>query len=139
MEHPIVKNTYCADNNNVWLFRYQNSGNGQTQNIQRNEYDTLGVYPKFGFGDKNYLQGSISALLGSEIVLSQPTSYTERLPMSRLRPLSTNESINMLQKWRQFVFSKNPKLLKDIKGQSWIVHPNPNQFFGPILRVARTR
>ena len=27
----------------------------------------------------------------------------------------------MLEEWKKFVASKNPKLLKDIKGQSWIV------------------
>ena len=27
----------------------------------------------------------------------------------------------MLRKWREIAFSPNPKLLKDIKGQSWIV------------------
>lgn len=41
--------------------------------------------------------------------------------MSIDHPLSTNEKVLMLQKWRQLAFSKNPKLLKDTKGQSWIV------------------
>ena len=45
-------------------------------------------------------------------------SYIERLRASREKPLSTNEKIKMLQQWRAFVASPNPKLLKDIKGQA---------------------
>ena len=60
-------------------------------------------------------------MLGSEIVLGSREKYVERLRKSRIEPLSTNEKVEMLNKWKEFVSSKNPKLLKDIKGQSWIV------------------
>ena len=35
--------------------------------------------------------------------------------------MSTNEKAYMVGEWRKFVATGTPKLLRDIKGQSWIV------------------
>jgi len=70
--------------------------------------------------------GSISALLGSELVPTSKYKYIERMPFSRYAPISTNEKAEMLRQWQQFVYSKNPKLLRDIKGNAWIVHITGN-------------
>ncbi len=122
---PIVKNAYKVNLDQVWLFKYSLETGAQTQNISRNEFQTLGQFPKIGFGESNYVSGEVSALLGEEIIpynRGRAHDYIERLRGSRVAPMSTNERIKMLQQWRQFVSSKNPKLLRDIKGQSWIVH-----------------
>ena len=119
---PVIKNAYSVNADQIWFFKYSLEVGAQTQNISRNEFSTLGQFPKFGLGVSNYLSGEVSALLGSEIIYYTGTDYVERLNKARSYPLSTNEKVLMLKKWREMVSSKNPKLLKDSKGQSWIVH-----------------
>ena len=114
-------NTYVADTDNVWLFKYQLENGSLTQNISKNEFSTLGQYPKIGVGRKNFLSGSVSCYLGSEIIPLSKVGYIERTPASRKVPLSTNEKAFMVEKWRDLVATGTPKLLRDTKGQSWIV------------------
>lgn len=118
---PIIQKQFQADLNNVWIFKYNAEYGQQVQNFSKNEINTIGRYSKVGFGVKNYLSGDISCLLGSEIVPMSAEGYVERLRNGINRPLSTNEKVRMLNQWRQIAFSRNPKLLKDNKGQSWIV------------------
>lgn len=113
--------TYVADTDNVWMFKYQVESGSLTQNISKNELSTLGQYPKIGIGKKNFLSGAVSCYLGSEIIPLSKVGYIERTPASRKVPLSTNEKAFMVEKWREFVASGTPKLLRDAKGQSWIV------------------
>lgn len=121
LDAPIVKQTYKANFDQLWLFKYSLETGAQTQNIGRSEFQTLGQFPKIGFGQANYASGDVSALLGSEIIPYRGQKYIERLRSSRVNPLSTNERVKMLEQWRTLVASKNPKLLRDMKGQSWIV------------------
>lgn len=114
-------NTYVADTDNVWMFKYQLENGSLTQNISKNELSTLGQYPKIGIGKKNFLSGSVSCYLGSEIIPLSKVGYIERTPASRDVPMSTNEKAFMVEKWREFVATGTPKLLRDTKGQSWIV------------------
>lgn len=113
--------TYLADPENIWLFKYQAETGSLAQNISKNEYSTLGRYSKIGVGRKDYLSGSISCYLGSEIIPLSKNGYTERTPASREQPISTNEKAYMIARWREFVATGTPKLLRDTKGQSWIV------------------
>lgn len=113
--------TYVADTDNVWLFKYQLENGSLTQNISKNEFSTLGQYSKIGVGRKNFLSGSVSCYLGSEIIPLSKVGYIERTPASRKVPLSTNEKAFMVEKWRELVATGTPKLLRDTKGQSWIV------------------
>lgn len=120
---PILKKSYKVDLNNIWLFKYSLETGAQTQNISKNEYKTLGQYSRFGYGQANALSGDVSCLLGSEIIPYTKDRYIERLWKGIDNPqyMSTNQKVDMLNKWRQLVYSKNPKLLRDMKGQSWIV------------------
>ena len=101
----------------MWLFKYSLETGAQTQNISRSDFQTLGQFIKIGYGASNYISGEVSAYLGSEIIPYQQ-GYVERLRQSRIVPLSTNERTKMLERWRSFINSTNPKLLKDMKGQS---------------------
>ena len=112
---------YTVNEENLWYFKYNLDAGVQTQNISRNEHQTLGQYMKISDGLLNHISGSVSCFLGSEIVPYQE-GYIERLRASKICPLSTNEKNAMLQAWRKLVFSSNPKLLKDNTGQAWIVH-----------------
>ena len=121
VDAPIIKKAYTVDINNIWLFKYSLNTGDQSQNFQKQDVQTLGQYNRFGYGQQNYISGSVSCLLGSEIVPYSKEGYIERRRESISAPLSTNEKIEMLRQWRKIAFSPNPKLLKDIKGQSWIV------------------
>ena len=126
VDAPILKKQYRVDDKNIWLFKYALDTGSQTQEIVRNEFENLGRFIKVGYGEKNYNSGNVTALLGSEIVPGSETRYVERLAQSRVTPLSTNEKAKMLAQWQNFCFSQNPKLLRDIKGQAWIVQVMSN-------------
>lgn len=117
---PIIKKSYRVDLSQVWHFKFSLETGSQTQNISRSEVQTLGMFPRIGFGRYNYISGDISALLGSEVI-PYNGGYVERLSRDPMSPASTNEREALLNHWRKFVYSKNPKLLRDIKGQQWIV------------------
>ena len=121
LDIPLVSNTYRVDPTQVWRFKFSLETGSQKQNISRSDFQTLGQFSKIGYGNANYISGNVSALMGSEIIWGSKNKYVERMSASRISPLSTNEKNEMLNKWREFVASKNPKLLKDIKGQAWIV------------------
>ena len=128
-ESPAIKKAYTADTRNVWLFKYDVESGEQTQNISKTEQKTLGQFPRFAHGRQNNISSSVSCYLGSEIInlgclpenekIPYAQGYVERLPWKA--NLTTNQKVAMLQEWRKIVASKNPKLIKDRKGQAFIV------------------
>jgi hypothetical protein len=122
---PTIKHVYKADLDNVWLLKFGAETGAETQNIARSEIQTLGTYPKYSQGQLNAGSGTISCWLGSEVIpFDGEGGYIERLRPAIDDPASTystNQGAAMLKAWKKFVYSKNPKLLKDMKGQSWIV------------------
>ena len=138
---------YVASAVDVWKFKYNISAGATTHNLNKTPYSTLGRFPYFSVGSSNYVSGSVTCLLGREIIPVdlQPTSsrcvfnestgqwewtpavsaggYQEILPNGQqgFRDLTSNEKINMLLKWQDFCASGNPKLLKDEKGNQYIV------------------
>lgn len=141
--HPrdaTMKN-FSVSSSDVWVFNLNVETGDQAQNIVREPQQTLGQFPRFSQGRQNYISGSVTCLLGREVLPAdwierkslimrngKPYQgnewinlggYQEKLPFSV--PLSSNERIDMLKAWRKLVFSSNPKLLKDRKGQSFLV------------------
>lgn len=126
---PAIKMAYIAEPTSVWLFKYDVESSDQTQNISKTEQKTLGQFPRFAHGRQNNISSSVSCYLGSEIInigclteeekIPYAQGYIERLPWKS--HLTTNQKVLMLQEWRKIVASKNPKLIKDRKGQAFIV------------------
>ena len=158
---------FTASPKDVWKFKYNISNGAQTQNVAKTQQDTLSRYPIFSHGVKNAVSGSVTCLLGREMinadytnkewVYEQDTStsepsfiwteingpfknlggYRERLGRVQnfcganpdylsasvlgFRNLTSNEAVDMLDKWRDVCYSGNPKLLKDQKGQTFII------------------
>jgi len=142
---PTVKGMYLANTENAWFFKYDVDTGSVAQNITRSAVQTLGQFPKYSQGLSNYESGSVSCYLGSEVLPFDPVSdYIERMQKGVETPLSTNEGAYMLQKWRSFVYSKNPKLLRDMKGQAWIVqietasNTPSNYIFGQPIKISFT-
>lgn len=126
---PAIKKAYVANPTNVWLFKYDVESGDQAQNISKTEQKTLGQFPRFAHGRQSNISSSVSCYLGSEIInlgclteeekIPYAQGYLERLPWKS--HLTTNQKVMMLQEWRKVVASKNPKLIKDRKGQAFIV------------------
>ncbi len=157
---------FTASPKDVWKFKYNISTGAQTQNISKTQQDTLSRYPIFSHGVKNAVSGSVTCLLGREIINADYTNkewsyeqenttepnfiwretngpfknlggYRERLGRVQnfcgtnpdylsasvlgFRNLTSNEAVDMLDKWRDVCYSGNPKLLKDQKGQTFII------------------
>ena len=156
---------FTASPKDVWKFKYNISNGAQTQNVAKTQQDTLSRYPIFSHGVKNAVGGSVTCLLGREMINADYTNkewvyeqdsntsepiwteingsfknlggYRERLGRVQnfcgtnpdylsasvlgFRNLTSNEAVDMLDKWRDVCYSGNPKLLKDQKGQTFII------------------
>nr|DAV13242.1 MAG TPA: hypothetical protein [Caudoviricetes sp.] len=158
---------FTAAPKDVWKFKYNISNGAQTQNIAKTQQETLSRYPIFSHGVKNAVGGSVTCLLGREMINADYTNkewvyeqdpsttepnfiwrenngpfknlggYRERLGRVQnfcgtnpdylsasvlgFRNLTSNEAVDMLDKWRDVCYSGNPKLLKDQKGQTFII------------------
>lgn len=125
--HPVSgeKNYYTASDGDVWIFKYNVEPSEQTQNFSKTQQDNLTAYPKFSHGPKNNISSSITALLGSEMVPYDFVNgkfeggYVERSPF--IARLTSNQKIDMLNAWRKVAYSGNPKIIKDRKGQKFLV------------------
>lgn len=132
--HPMdaTMKRFSVTSQDVWVFNLNVETGDQSQHMVRTEQQTLGQYPRYSQGRQNYLTGNVSCLLGRDVlpadwVLRNGTyvnvgGYQEKLPFTG--QLSSNDRVDMLMAWRKLVFSHNPKLLKDRKGQSFIVTIN---------------
>lgn len=158
---------FTASPKDVWKFKYNISNGAQTQNVAKTQQETLSRYPIFSHGVKNAIGGSVTCLLGREMINADYTNkewvyeqdpntsepnfiwrekngpfenlggYRERLGRVQsfcstnpnylsasvlgFRNLTSNEAVDMLDKWRDVCYSGNPKLLKDQKGQTFII------------------
>lgn len=158
---------FTAAPKDVWKFKYNISNGAQTQNVAKTQQETLSRYPIFSHGVKNAIGGSVTCLLGREMINADYTNkewvyeqdpntsepnfiwrenngpfenlggYRERLGRVQnfcstnpdylsasvlgFRNLTSNEAVDMLDKWRDVCYSGNPKLLKDQKGQTFII------------------
>lgn len=68
------ENVYSTSENDVWLFKFNVEPGDQQQNMSKNQQDSLGKFPVFSYGKKNYISSSVSCLLGSEML---PYDYAE--------------------------------------------------------------
>ena len=154
---------YNAEPKDVWCFKYNVSTGAQQQNISKTQQETLGSYPRISVGNKNFVSGSVSCLLGREVIRADyrndryvyngngewSKDYVNnvfhnvggyREDLSRyysdggcslvytnaddigFRNLSSNQSVNMINAWKDVVYSGNPKLIRDEKGRMYIIN-----------------
>lgn len=69
------ENVYTTSENETWLFKFNVEPGEQQQNMSKSQQDTLGQFPAFSYGKKNYITSSVSCLLGSEML---PFDYLTR-------------------------------------------------------------
>lgn len=129
--HPTDETlkTFTASPDDVWLFNLNVETGEQTQNIVRNAVNTLGTYQKFSQGKANYVSGTVSCLLGPDVIsvgealknglTANEAGYFEM--RKYIDSITSNQRVDMLKAWRKLVMSSNPKLLKDREGQAFLV------------------
>ena len=129
-----------AQSGEVWLLGMNLNDEQITQNISAVSKDTLGRYPRISRGEKNYSSSSYNGLLGDveqyyELGLdgkvdptSVETKYSERNYDTAMlwgtKVFIKNEFSHQLDKfraWEKFCADGELKLLKDIKGNAWVV------------------
>lgn len=126
----------------VWKLRFNMDNPQLTLNTSVTSWETLGRYSKYSVGQKNFTSSSISCLLGDMVqykeqksyhennltsgdVLTKEqiiTGYTERMNTSSIYA----REVEKYNAWLEFVSDGSLKLLKDYKGNSWIVHVQAN-------------
>ena len=92
-----------------WTLKYNLEQNESNINLGVTQYDTMGRYSNASYGKKKFETSSISCLLGDVV----QDGYTEH---------DGENNINKLLKWKDFITNGNLKLLKDYKGNMFIVN-----------------
>lgn len=108
----------------TWILAYENKSGTITQNETRNTSIGISSYPKVSVSDNGYISGSFSAMLGG---------YDFDI-------MRFDDTIGKVEKWREFVSQDTPYLLKNSKGDVWIVSINdsPTTEYDESLRGCPT-
>ncbi len=96
-------NVYYVDSDNIWLFDMNLESAEQVQNYAKTVYQTFGKYPRVSTGNLNYTTSSITCLI------------------ARMYNNTFTDTVDMLERWREFCNNSQLKILKDRKGQVMIV------------------
>ena len=96
-----------------WSFKYNLEIGDTTINQNKNKIDTLSPYPVIFNGKNNYESGTISALIGDV----DSNNYYENNDIN---------NVDKLLQCKEFICNNNLKLLKDYKGNRWIVRTFDN-------------
>ena len=86
-----------------WIFTTNLKSGTTQQTIDTYTYDGFLKYPKVSYGKRNYSKGSLNCFLSN--VLNN----------------SYSDNAEMREEFKKFISNGNQKLLKDIKGSSYIV------------------
>jgi len=124
----------------TWLLGLNLTGEDLTQNLSITSWDTLGKYPKLSIGERNYNSSSVTCLLGRMEEVGNGTNdkhfrYTERTNLQtnysdtndtnvkkkEFKDSAYSREMEKLIEWKSFCSDGALKLLKDIKGNAWIV------------------
>lgn len=101
---------YSIDTNSIWAFNTNLTSGGYTQNIDTYTYDNFTQFPKISKGEKNYYTGTLTAYLNN------------------IQSMPYYDTVEMQDKFCEFINSPNLKLLKDRKGNCLIVQTTGNSF-----------
>lgn len=95
------KNEYRVDEDNIWFFEADVEPDDYVLNMDKSFADGFGRFPKRNQGQKQYITGGMSALVGTVDCASS----------------SIKGGISKVEKWEAFCHSPNLKLFKDVGGR----------------------
>lgn len=117
----------------TWHLGINMDGEELTQNTSVSTWDTLGVYPKISIGRKNYDSSTFSCLLGMleeyTVFNGQEAVGTEYGYTEKNSNYWYSREVEKMQAWREFCSDGSIKLLKDLKGNKWMIQmlANPSR------------
>jgi hypothetical protein len=103
-------NIFYADNDNVWKFDLNLSSGTTVQNLDKQSYDGFAQFPKISIGNRDYATGTITCLIGKV----ENSQYTD--------------TVKMHENFKLFVKNGKKKILKDIKGNIYMIDIMENSF-----------
>jgi len=101
-------NLFYANMQNVWRFDTELSSSAMQQNMDKYTLENFTRYPKISSGLKNYLSGNITSFINNPV----NGRYSD--------------TVKMYNDFIDFIADENPKLLRDRKGNGWIVATTNN-------------
>lgn len=139
----------------MWHLKYNMSDDmTTTMNTGVTMWETLGRFAKYSIGQKNFDSGSISCLLGdidyyndyavknkfkTDIKTGKVYESDENEKVFRQKICGYNEKIDKTSKygrqvekekaWKEFITDGKLKLLKDYKGNAWVVMVQANPIY----------
>lgn len=132
------ENVYIKKGGSVWKLAFNMAEESLNQNLSVTVWDTLSKYSKVSIGPKDFESSTMSCLLGAieeykefnnqlDIIADkyrQVYGYTERENVNDVY----SREVDKLKAWKKFCSNGKLKLLKDVKGNSWIIQivGNPN-------------
>lgn len=102
---------YYADSNNIWLFDTNLTSDPMVQNLAIYVVDNFTQYPKISQGQKNYISGGIDCLISNYDM--KTNTYTD--------------TVTMQETFKAFINNGNLKLLRDRKGNGYVVQTTANE------------
>lgn len=133
VEETTQENVYMVVGD-TWNLGFNLGEEDITQNYGVTSWDTLGRYSKFSQGTKNYASASFSGLLGNFKTYKKynlgeqgntdgvkPVTvceYTEKLTQNKNAYALETEKLDA---WLEFCSDGSLKLLRDIKGNAWLI------------------
>lgn len=96
-------NLFIADEQNIWKLLLNLDSGVLTNNMNKTVYNNLTKYPKISLGKQNYASGTITCMLGE-------ISNEQYIEWAGIRG-----------SWSSFCNNGNMKLLKDIRGNKYLV------------------
>lgn len=144
VEASATDNNILYQTGTIWKLGLNLNEENLTQNIGVTSWDTLGKYPKISVGQKNYESSTVTCLLGSmqevvddrivstkegyddvehNIVCKTEDKFDTRYRYTERNNINTRygREVEKLDAWRKFCSDGELKLLKDLKGNAWIV------------------
>ncbi len=97
------KNLFYADLENMFIFDTNVNSGTQEQVIDKYKYDGFTQFSKVSIGERNYTKGSVSCL------------------MTQILDTKLINTVELQDRFTKFIVNGNKKLLKDRKGNSYIV------------------
>jgi hypothetical protein len=99
---------YYADSDNIWLFDTNLTSGEQTQNLATYTYDNFTQFPKVSQGQRNYITGQIDCYI---------SNYSKAVG-------GYVDTVEMQNNFRTFINNGEIKLLRDRKGNGYLVQTN---------------
>lgn len=98
--------------NEIWTFDSNLSSGTTSHNVDKTMYQNFTKYPKFSFGESDYVSGQITCLLNN--VDCKTGKY--------------EDTADMIQAWRNFCISGKDMILRDRKGNMYKVVISDDSF-----------